>query len=119
MIKLNLGCGEDIQDGYDNIDIRNDVDDRIIVADVCSLPYEDGTVDEIRAIDVFEHVSYRKSKLLLRHWVKKLKDGGFLKIQAPSLVLLSAYALSTTDVYQLEDCIARIFGGQDYQENTH
>ena len=66
-MKLNLGCGDDIKKGYVNIDVRN-LPGVNIVGDVCNLPFEKNSIDEILALDVYEHVSYLKSQVLLIHW---------------------------------------------------
>lgn len=116
-ILLNLGCGEDLLQGYDNIDIRYLPD--TIKADVRKLPYEPETVDEIRAVDVYEHVSFTESQALLNHWVSLLKTGGRLIIQSPSIEALARRILTSTNVKDIEDSIQYIFGNQDYKENTH
>lgn len=114
---LNLGCGTDLQQGYDNIDIRNLPG--VILADIRKLPYELNSVDEIRAIDVYEHVSFNESQELLNHWVSLLKYGGSLIIQSPSIEVLARRILISTNVKAIEDSIKYIFGNQDYKENTH
>ena len=116
-MKLNLGCGEDIREGYCNIDIRNLPS--VMRADVCALPFRDESVDEILALDVYEHISYLKSQDLLDHWVSKLKSGGVLVIQAPCLDKIIEYFLTVKDLKEIETGIACLFGGQDYRENTH
>jgi hypothetical protein len=117
VILLNLGCGGDLQQGYDNIDIRRLPD--TIQADIRHLPYELETVDEIRAIDVYEHVSFNMSQQLLTHWVSLLKAGGLLIIQGPSIEVLARRILTSTNIKDIEDSIAYIFGNQDYKENVH
>ena len=41
-----MGCGEDIREGYYNIDIRN-VSDVNVISDVKNLPFKNESVDEI------------------------------------------------------------------------
>lgn len=118
MVKLNLGCGKDIQSEYINIDIRS-TDSKVLVADVRHLPFKNGTIDEIRAIDVYEHISFRESQYVLNHWGELLKLGGLLHIQSPSLLPLCVFALNAKDVKSKEIAIVRFFGGQDYPENSH
>ena len=117
MLRLNLGAGNDIREGYDNIDIRPLPN--VIQADVCNLPYEKGTVDEIVASDIYEHVSYHKSKDLLKHWISLLKPGGKLILRAPCLDAIILYFIKAVSLRDIEIGIAAIFGGQDYKENTH
>lgn len=55
--KLNLGCGDDIREGYVNVDIaeRPGVD---VVHDLRELPWPlpDGQFEEVRFIDILEHL---------------------------------------------------------------
>lgn len=113
--KLNIGCGIDIKEGYINIDVRL-LPGVNIIADVFNLPFKDNSISEIYACDVYEHISHRKSKELLKHWVNKLKKGGLLFIQTTNLLSLIDYILKSN---KIEDAVSRIFGGQDYPENTH
>lgn len=117
VIKLNLGCGKDIREGYINIDIRPLPG--VVQADVLNLPIKDGSVAEILASDVYEHVSYHKSQELLAHWVSKLKRGGILIIRTPCLDKIVEFCGRAEALGTIEEIIAAIFGGQDYQENTH
>lgn len=117
MIFLNLGCGNDIQQGYHNIDTR-DLPDTIKL-DVRDLPYEKGSVDEIRAMDIYEHISFNESQALLNHWVSLLKPNCKLIITAPSIEVLSRRILTSTNIKDIEDSIKFIFGNQDYEENYH
>jgi len=89
-LKLNIGARDHILKSYHNIDIRY-LSGLTIIADVESLPYASDTVDEILALDVYEHISYHKSKKLLKHWVSLLKPGGLLRIQAPCLDNVISY----------------------------
>jgi predicted SAM-dependent methyltransferase len=116
--KLNLGCGHDILSGYVNIDCRATSPD-VVIADVRKLPYGAQEVDEIRAVDVFEHIPFRESQALLKHWVALLRPGGILFIQSPDLNALANFALAAKKPEQIESAIARVFGRQDYPENTH
>jgi len=116
-ILLNIGCGENLLQGYENIDIRPLPN--VIQADVENLPYEKNSVDEIRAIDIYEHISFRKSQKLLNSWVTLLKRGGLLIVQSPSIEVLARRILTSTRIRDIEDSIAYIFGNQDYKENAH
>jgi len=118
MLKLNLGCGEDIREGYCNIDIR-DLPNVDIVCDVSQLPFEPGTVDEILASDIYEHVSHRDSLDLLKHWSDLLKEDGVLIIRAPCLDVILQYLLNASNLDQIQTGIEALYGGQDYAENTH
>lgn len=56
-----------------------------IVGSVYPLPasIRDASVDEIRAVDVLEHLPYRQTDAALRDWARVLKPGGKIYIQVP------------------------------------
>ncbi len=78
MLKLNLGCGNDILNDYENVDLLSNNENNIIVYDVEKLKelYKEESVDEISVIDVLEYVSHLKCYKVLNDWVSLLKVGG-------------------------------------------
>ena len=120
MLKLNLGCGNDIRDGYVNIDIRNELNNSVLVGDITNLQYAENSVDEILALDVYEHISHRRSLHVLQHWSDILKPSGKLILRSPSLdVIIEKYYNTAKTASQIKRVIEIIFGGQDYPENSH
>ena len=117
-MKLNLGCGRDIKEGYLNTDVRK-THPSVLLSDIINLPFKNGSIEEIFACDILEHVSYRKTKDILKEWHRVLQPGGKLFIQSPHLESLCKFALSAKTVKEKETAIARIFGGQEYKENCH
>lgn len=118
MLKINLGCGNYIKEGYINIDIRQ-LPGVNVVADIFNLPFRDKSIGEIIAMDIYEHISHQKSQELLKHWVSKLKDKGLLFIQTPSINRIVEYFSSCKSLDMIEKMIALIFGDQDYSHNYH
>lgn len=55
-VKLNLGCGTDIRDGYVNVDAYAPDADLKWDLDVLPYPFKNDSVDEIIMIHVLEHV---------------------------------------------------------------
>jgi len=103
---------------YDKL-IMDRLENSFLQADAESLPFEEESFDEIQAIDVFEHISYRKSKEVLKHWISLLKPGGVIYIQAPSLTTILEYLMRARTLSDVESAIALLYGGQDYPENYH
>ena len=117
-MKLNLGCGKKVKDGYVNIDKRK-TSKHVVIGDVRNLKYKDNTIDEIFANDVYEHVSWAESQNLLNHWVSKLKSGGTLIMQMPNILGLMKLINNQTEPKGIEMAIRKMFGGQDYKYNYH
>lgn len=118
MLRLNLGSGADIREGYQNIDIRN-LPNINVVADIQNLPYRKGSIDEILAIDILEHISYRETVNVLKKWADLLKVGGSLIIQMPCLDTIIKFLIESKTLGDIEWAIELLFGGQDYKENSH
>jgi len=117
-MKINIGCGRDIKKGYLNVDVRK-THPSVLQASIESLPFRDFSIEEIFAWDILEHGSYRKTKSILKEWHRVLQQRGKLFIQSPHLESLCRFALQAKTVKEKETAIARIFGGQDYPENSH
>ena len=81
-MKLNLGCGAQLREGYDNIDLKGGKD--VIKLDLRDeLPYKKGTVDEIYASHIIEHFTQDEAITMLCEWHTLLKKGGTLELWTP------------------------------------
>lgn len=78
MIRLNIGAGDTELDGYTPID-------RKLGSEAYPLPYEDNSVDEIRASHILEHFSFADAQQALNEWVRVLKPGGVCKVAVPDV----------------------------------
>jgi len=92
-MRLNLGCGADIRTGYINID-RSPVSaspELFKLGDMQTLDWltEDGTVNEIVAIDCLEYIPFELILQTLKNWTNKLIKGGILKILVPDCHLVA------------------------------
>lgn len=115
-IRLNLGCGADIKQGYINIDQRW-IEGVNQVADVSRLPYKDKSVTEVLANDVIEHFPREQTEMVLKEWIRVLRPDGILKIQCPDVRTL-AYGLVYNQI-PTNEFSRRIYGGQEYDGNFH
>lgn len=106
-MRLNLGCGPDIRQGYTNVDLRpaRGVDE---VADLSKLPwfYKDESVDEILMLDFLEHFPYAKTLPILNECWRILKTEGTLEVQVPDFDHCARAAMSLFDDngYQCNRC---------------
>ena len=96
MVKLNLGCASRLLSGYINIDLDSleqikerypniEVDDshKFLQANILELPFEDETVDEVRADAFLEHLSFKEEPIMFREVYRVLKPGGVFKFSVP------------------------------------
>lgn len=85
-LKFNFGGGPKKIEGYISVDAMGWEGITDIVWDLTNVPYEFArmnSVDEIIAIEMLEHISFRHTLQVLKEWYRILKDGGKLIIQVP------------------------------------
>lgn len=82
-IKLNLGAGGIEHEGYLSVDLY---DSRAhIQMDITKLDFNDGSVSELLASHVFEHLNPYHALDILKDWCRVLKPGGKLIMEMPDL----------------------------------
>lgn len=83
-MKINLGAGREPSPGWVRVDIL-DLPDIDVVHDlsVFPWPFKDNEAEEIKAIDLFEHIEPSKTILFVEECWRILKPGGKLFIQTP------------------------------------
>lgn len=100
MIRLNLGCGDKILDGYVNVDV---VESRAgkrpdVICDLHQLtPFPDDHADEVMAIHVVEHFWRWEVVDVLKEWVRVLKPGGKMILECPNLISAAQALLADPD----------------------
>lgn len=102
MVRLNLGCGDKILDGYINVDVANERAGKQpdVVCDVRKLTsFDDGYADEILAVHVVEHFWRWEVVGILQEWVRVLKPGGKMILECPNLESACREFLKDPDVY--------------------
>jgi SAM-dependent methyltransferase len=98
-VRLHLGCGSRIFDGYINIDgeyMRGDA--RVVIRDITQpfdLPQE--SVDEILTVHVIEHISRSQVGRMLREWYRILRPGGFVAIEWPDFLKMCREVVANPD----------------------
>ena len=96
-MKLNLGCGPKLLDGFVNVDLANNWSavPPDVVADVTErLPFDDGVAEEVHAYHVLEHVWRWQTERTLKEWCRVLAPGGLLVLEMPCFEKVMAYVLS-------------------------
>jgi predicted SAM-dependent methyltransferase len=82
MIKLNLGCGKDVKEGWCNCD-KYPINDRVLKLDLAELPlpFPNEYADEILLSHVLEHLVYRTE--FMHEIARVLKPGGRVTVVLP------------------------------------
>jgi len=114
-MKLNIGCGTELLDGYVNIDkfpilIRTDKDFRQIDILNISNYFQANSIDEIRAHHVFEHFTHIEVTVILFKLWMIMKPGGILSITTPDFyhMIIEQYqetedhTFSNMDIFNLK-----------------
>ena len=125
-MKLNLCCGDDIRDGYINIDIRRTKPNVLVIdleKELLSV-FPSNSAEEIIARDCIEHISWRRVEDLLKDIHRVLKCGGRVYIQVPDLEAIAKEVILNPDFKygELEGWKAIsfwVYGAQDYEYNYH
>ena len=112
-MKINLGCGSTPLKDYINVDMdtledlrerypsRTFADDLVIEQwDIFNLPVKDGTIDEIRADCLFEHLNFIEEKRAFYEVKRVLKPGGIFEISVPDFDAIMGLWLKAKDDWQ-------------------
>lgn len=91
-LRVELGGGGFPTPGYVHVDLDRRARDLEHVAPVWRLPFADGTVREILAVHVLEHVHPAQVDATLREWRRVLAPGGWVQAHVPNTpAILAAY----------------------------
>ena len=81
-MKLNLGCGPILLDGYLNCDMFNP--QASLTCNALKLPFKDNSIEEICSYHLIEHFDFRQGFELLNEWCRVLRQGGAVLIECPN-----------------------------------
>ncbi len=98
-MKLNLGSNRNILHGYINIDQYVDHPE-VHKYDILSLPFQSGSVEEILAEHLFEHVGFGDEQALWTECYRVLKPGGRLIVETPDMEWLCKAFLEAQDDFK-------------------
>lgn len=80
-MKVEVGAGCYAVPGFLAVDINPRCAG--VVADVRALPFRTGSVTELRATDILEHLSYRQTDAVLAEWARVCRTGARFYVQLP------------------------------------
>lgn len=115
-LKLHLGCGQKVFEGYVNIDypgehhaVMSDIEADVF-ADILQMDCSPGSISEIRLHHVFEHFNRVTGLAQLFQWSRWLKPGGKLIIETPDIEGMARTFLETRD-HRIRMGLARHIAG--------
>jgi len=116
-MKLHIGCGKRIINGWVNIDLDPaNKPDIVDDAETLSL-INDGSADIIYASHVLEHFKRNNTLKVLQLWHSKLKPGGVLRLAVPDFEkVVQAY---TSRGLPLKTLLGFLVGGQKNDLDNH
>ena len=95
-IKINLGCASRLLPGYINIDtdsiesiqsrypnVKINTEHTFLQGNFFEIDFQEGSIDEIRADSLIEHLSFKEEKKFFQRCSKLLKTNGLLYIETP------------------------------------
>lgn len=112
MIRLHVGCGPNLLDGYINIDVdtKQQIKERygfpknledsllsVFQYDIFNLPFENNSVDEILCEAFMEHLSFEEEKNFFKETKRVLKTGGKLTFTVPDFDEMAKLWLNAED----------------------
>ena len=115
MSRLNLGSGENRLAGYINVDIRAEARPDIL-ADIMDVTFKDRAFEEIRMMDLIEHVSSLNGKKLLRRCFNWMQPGGSIIITTQNMSHVASLLVNGDDV---DEALRWIYGSTGEGETDH
>jgi len=83
-VKLNLGCGTDIKQGFLNVDNRELAGvGKVVDLSKLPWPWENGSVEHLLMLDFLEHFPYRQTNAILNECWRIMKMDAILEVQVP------------------------------------
>ena len=117
MKKLNLGCGDEVMEGYINCDLYNPKAD--VMCDARNLPFEDNSIDEVYVCHLLEHFNFKESFDVLKEWKRVIKEGGMLVIETPDLLASCKKFVESDDTYRVNVLYGHMFAKPWLEGETH
>jgi SAM-dependent methyltransferase len=109
---LNWGCGDWVQAGWVNSDIKDG--EGVVSADIREgLQFDDGYFDYVVSIHALPELTYGELVPALTELLRVLKQGGTLRLSLPDLEKsVDACRRGDRDFFQIPDDEARTIGGK-------
>lgn len=120
ILKLHLGCGRNLLNGWLNTDLK--IGREIVFVDAFQrMPFPDGTFHYVFSEHMIEHLNYFSGRRFLKDCFRILKPGGKLRIATPDIqFLIELYRPEKTDLQQryIAWASAHFFGSDNFAQDT-
>jgi predicted SAM-dependent methyltransferase len=97
-MKLHLGCGKNVKEGYINIDKYVQFDG-VENLDIFNLPFDNDSVNEIITEHLIEHIPFKDEEIFWKECFRLLKKEGVLIVEAPDMEWLCEQFLQANDEF--------------------
>ncbi len=122
MTRLELGSGQRPSPGYLTSDI-NAFDGIDFICSPEQIGLASGSLDEVLALGVMEHLTYAKFDLTLTNVFRMLRPGGFFLFDCPELLAWCEYysmlERGEEVPFTREHILSTLFGWQRFDGDTH
>jgi predicted SAM-dependent methyltransferase len=96
VVRLNLGCGSDVRDGWVNVD-KFPINASVTQADFPHLPFAENYADELLLSHVLEHFGFAEAVTLCQEACRVLRPGGVASIEVPDIAWCCAQFLGAPE----------------------
>jgi Methyltransferase domain len=108
-MKIDLGAGPKSPEGFTPMGNGHEL------SVIFPLPFNDNSVDEVRASHVLEHFAHGRTDEVLKEWARVLKPGGFLKIAVPNFEKIAEQHVGSAP----QNTLGYVMGGQTDEADFH
>lgn len=113
-LKLNLGCGRNVKQGWVNVDLQERENKLDIICDLSrEFPFDDESCEYIYSEHFIEHLEWLDGQIFLENCFRCLEPKGTLRLVFPDIRrILKAYVDKNYDFFKVD---AEYLNEKDYQ----